>query len=140
VSTVEFATTENPNDLEYIIGRAQLAIISPMIDYREFLQPSITHLGEYHPAEFSPNVVCISIKQFGLPALSFYDLPGIIGQAESASVVKFVRDLVMQYVKDAEALVLVTCSLENDIANSTAGGIAREVKATDRCIGKTPSL
>jgi hypothetical protein len=26
--------------------------------------------------------------------------------------------------------------MENDIANSTAGGIARQLKATDRCIGK----
>jgi hypothetical protein len=138
MSTMEFASTDNPKDLEYIIGRAQMAIISPMVDYKEFLKPSITHLDEYHRAEFSPNVVCISIRQFGLPALSFYDLPGIIGQAESASAVKFVRDLVTEYVKDAEALVLVTCSLENDIANSTASGIAREVKATDRCIGKFP--
>jgi hypothetical protein len=70
--------------------------------------------------------------------LSFYDLPGIIGQAESEEeqfLVKFVRDLVVDYVRDAESLILVTCSLENDIANSTAGGIARAEQATDRCIG-----
>jgi hypothetical protein len=137
-NTVPFAETENPNDLEDIIRRAQLATISPMIDYKEFLRSTLVHLGDHHRCEFSPNIVCISISHPSLPALSFYDLPGIIGQAESAEsqfLVKFVRDLVVDYVKDPEALILVTCSLENDIANSTAGGIARQHKATDRCIG-----
>jgi hypothetical protein len=137
-STVTFAATEDARDLEEIIRRAQLAIISPMVDYKEFLRPSLAHLNGHHRCEFSPNIVCISITHPDLPALSFYDLPGIIGQAESPEsqfLVKFVRDLVTDYVKDPEALILVTCSLENDIANSTAGGIARQQKATDRCIG-----
>ncbi|KAF1850290.1 interferon-induced GTP-binding protein Mx [Cucurbitaria berberidis CBS 394.84] len=135
---VQFSVTDNPKDLEDIIARAQLATISPMVDHKEFLRPSIASLNDHHRCEFSPNIVCISITHPSLPALSFYDLPGIIGQAESASsqfLVKFVRDLVVEYVKDPEALILVTCSLENDIANSTAGGIARELRATDRCIG-----
>jgi hypothetical protein len=137
-STVFFAKTDDPNDLEEIIRRAQLAIISPLIDCKEFLRPTLGHLGDHHRCEFSPNIACISITHPDLPALSFYDLPGIIGQAESEEsqfLVKFVRDLVMDYVKDPEALILVTYSLENDIANSTAGGIARELNATDRCIG-----
>ncbi|EMD64354.1 hypothetical protein COCSADRAFT_324317 [Bipolaris sorokiniana ND90Pr] len=134
---VPFATTDNPNELEHIIGRAQLATISPLIDYQEFLSSSF-HLGEHQRCEFSPNIVCISISQPGLPALSFYDLPGIIGQAETEDkkfLVKFVRDLVTEYVRDPEALILVCCSLETDIANSSAGGIARDLKAIDRCIG-----
>jgi hypothetical protein len=133
---VEFITTTDPTKLEGIIGRAQLAIVSPMIDYKEFTASSITHLAKEHKCNFSPNVVCISIIHADLPALSFYDLPGIIGQADESSDVKFVRSLVVDYIKDPEALVLVTCSMENDIANSMAGGIARELKAIDRCIGK----
>jgi hypothetical protein len=135
---VEFATTNNPYNLAHIIDRAQMATISPMMDHLAFLQPSIASLDAYHRCEFSPNVVCTSITGPNLPALSFYDLPGIISQADTAAsqyLVKFVKDLVVDYVKDPEALVLVTCSLETDIANSTAGGIARELKATDRCIG-----
>jgi hypothetical protein len=135
--TVEFITTTDPTKLEGIIGRAQLAIVSPMIDYKEFTASSITHLAKEHKCNFSPNVVCISIIHADLPALSFYDLPGIIGQADESSDVKFVRSLVVDYIKDPEALVLVTCSMENDIANSMAGGIARELKAIDRCIGKS---
>jgi hypothetical protein len=47
-----------------------------------------------------------------------------------------VRDLVTEYVNDPEALILVTCAMDNDIANSTASGIARTLKAAHRCIGK----
>jgi hypothetical protein len=134
--TVEFMATDDPEQLEQIIGRAQQATVSPMTDYKEFTKDSIQHLEGIHKCSFSPNIVCIYISCPGLPALSFYDLPGIIGQAEDPRDVKFVRDLVVDYVKDPEALLLVTCSMENDIANSTAGGIARQLKATDRCIGK----
>ncbi|KNG50915.1 dynamin family protein [Stemphylium lycopersici] len=137
-NNVPFAETEDPNELERIIARAQLATISPLIDYKEFLRPSVIGMKDRHSCAFSPNIVCISITHPDLPALSFYDLPGTIGQAESEEeqfLVKFVRDLVTDYVEDPEALILVTCSLENDIANSTAGGIARASKATDRCIG-----
>jgi hypothetical protein len=111
-----------------------------MSDSMDFLPPHpLSHDPEtYHQAKFSPNVVCIHVTGPELPALSFYDLPGIIGQAESTDtgyLVKFVKDLVIEYIKDPESLILVTCSLENDIANSTAGGIARDLKATNRCIG-----
>ncbi|CAN9098449.1 unnamed protein product [Alternaria alternata] len=137
-SDTHFASTEDPCQLEELIARAQTAIINPMMDYKEFLKAPIGALGDYHSCEFSPNVVFIAISHPDLPALSFYDLPGIIGQAESPEtgyLVDFVHDLVTDYVKDPEALILVTCSLENDIANSTAGGIARKLNATDRCIG-----
>jgi hypothetical protein len=138
-----FASTEDPRQLEELIARAQTAITNPMMDYKEFLKAPIGALGDYHSCEFSPNVVFIAISHPDLPALSFYDLPGIIGQVESPEtgyLVDFVHDLVTDYVKDPEALILVTCSLENDIANSTAGGIARKLNATDRCIGKYNAL
>jgi len=137
-STVHFAETEDPNELERIIAHAQLATISPLTNYQEFLRPTLAGLRDQYRCEFSPNVVCIHVTHPDLPSLSFYDLPGIIGQAESADsqfLVNFVRDLVTDYINDPEALILVTCSLENDIANSTAGGIARNLDATDRCIG-----
>ncbi|KAH8722930.1 P-loop containing nucleoside triphosphate hydrolase protein [Phaeosphaeriaceae sp. PMI808] len=137
-TTVEFATTQNPNELEQIIARAQLAIISPLVDHTEFLKTTLPNLDNWHRCGFSPNIVSIFISNPGLPALSFYDLPGIIGQSEDPVEVEFVRNLVADYIKDPEALILVACSLETDIANSTAGGIARELQATDRCIGTRP--
>lgn len=133
-NTVEFMSCDNPDDLERIIVRAQRAVTS-LHDYEDFAKPNIEHLNGAFSCRFSPNVICISITYPGLPALSFYDLPGVIGQSETPDDVTFVKDLVSEYVKDPEALILVTCSMENDIANSTAGGIARTLKATDRCVG-----
>ncbi|KAF1911981.1 P-loop containing nucleoside triphosphate hydrolase protein [Ampelomyces quisqualis] len=133
--TVDFMSTNDPDMLEAIIARAQMATVSPLIDYREFAKASLTENTKAHCVAFSPNIVCISIRYLGLPALSLYDLPGMIGQSEEPQDIKFVKDLVTDYVNDPEALVLVTCSMENDIANSTAGGLARRLKATDRCIG-----
>lgn len=136
---IPFGTTMSPTELEDIIARAQLATISPLVDYNQFLHPSLASVEDCHRCEFSPNVVAITISQANVAALSFYDLPGIISQAESAGtqfLVDFVRTLVTEYVRREGTLVLVTCSLENDIANSAAGGIARMCHATDRCIGK----
>jgi len=133
-SVVEFMACDNPEELERIIVRAQRAVTS-LHDYEEFTQANIEHLNSVFSCRFSPNVVCISISHPGLPALSFYDLPGVIGQSEMPDDVTFVTNLVTEYAKDPEALILVTCSMENDIANSTAGGIARKLKATDRCVG-----
>jgi len=43
-----FADTNNSNSLEHIIRRAQLATISPLVNYRKFMLPSLATLGE-HP-------------------------------------------------------------------------------------------
>ncbi|KAF2029806.1 hypothetical protein EK21DRAFT_89412 [Setomelanomma holmii] len=120
---LHFMSTEDPDRLETIISRAQLATISPLVEHTEFLKPSIDRLDGFHWTGFSPNVVEITISHPGLPSLSIYDLPGIIGQSDTALEVQLVRDLVTDYIKDPEALILVTCSLANDIANSVAGGI-----------------
>jgi hypothetical protein len=135
-----FDTTTSMSALEELIARAQLAILTPMKDPSQFLPP-LPLPDDQLQIEFSPNVVCIHVSGPGLPALSFYDLPGIIGQAESQDkeyLPKFVSDLVKDYIKDPETLILVTCSLEVDLNNSTAAGIARELKVTDRCIGMSP--
>jgi hypothetical protein len=133
---VAFAVINDPNKLEDTIRRAQSAIISPWSEPKDFLDRTKDHLIPALRCSFSPNVVCISISQPDLPALSFYDLPGIVGQSEDLAEVKFVKDLVTEYINYPEALILVTCAMDNDIANSTAAGIARTLKATDRCIGK----
>jgi len=142
-NVVHFADTENPHELEEIIARAQLAIINPMTPYTEFLGSTVTALRKKLHCDFSPNIVCIEISHPDVPSLSFYDLPGIINQAETVDkeyLVESVRNIVMDYVSDEESLILVTCSLDTDIANSTAGGIARKLGATDRCIGKRSQL
>lgn len=140
----EFASTDSPDVLEELIARAQMATLSPQEDPLTFIHGSLTSLrARYMQTEFSPNVICIQVSGPGFPALSFYDLPGIIGQSEDAEshfLVKFVRDLVISFIKDQDALVLVTCSLGNDIHNSSAAGIARDHKAVNRCIGESNAL
>lgn len=135
---IPFAQTSDPAELGELIACAQRANLSPLVDHGLFLNPSFRST-EMHSTLFSPNPVGISIRKPDLPALSFYDLPGLIGQAETeeeAYTVPLVQNLVSMYVKDPEALVLVTTALENDIATSTAAGLARSLKATGRCIGE----
>ncbi|KAF2009559.1 hypothetical protein BU24DRAFT_444935 [Aaosphaeria arxii CBS 175.79] len=140
----DFAITNDYKELEDLIARAQLALLNPSTDTRKFvpsanwLRERDTNVGVSREAEFSPNLVCIEITAPGLPALSFYDLPGVIGQTEDSShefLVKFVHDLVTDYVKDPESLILVTCSLANDMANSSMTQIANRNKAIHRCVG-----
>ncbi|KAF2117059.1 P-loop containing nucleoside triphosphate hydrolase protein [Lophiotrema nucula] len=137
-SEMPFAATKSKADLEEIITRAQLAILSDSDDLSPFLRGDIHALESNRSAEFSPNTIAISISAPGLPSLSFYDLPGIIGQSEdhrSQYLVPFVKNVVTDYIKDGDALILVTHSLANDLHTSIAGMMARENRATNRCIG-----
>lgn len=137
-----FVETDNPDHLEYLIRCAQRAMLSPLEDPSSFLDPDFD-IGNRHKALFSPNVVSIVVSKPDLPPLSFYDLPGMIGQAETPEeeyTVPLVKNLVTKYITDPEAMVLVTCALENDVANSIAAGLARELKVTDRCLGRCDCL
>jgi len=132
-----FAQTDNPGDLEYLIRCAQRATLSPLENSERFLDRTFDDRN-IHKTLFSPNIVCIAVSKPGLPPLSFYDLPGMIGQAETMDeeyTVPLVKSLVTKYIMGPEALVLVTCALENDVANSIAAGLARDLKVTDRCMG-----
>lgn len=143
VQETGFAECNTPGELEKAIHRAQLALVHPLEDPTVFAQGRNTPLeeDEGHMVNFSPNIVCIYVTQPGLPNLSFYDLPGLISQSENPTDVPLVKQLVQDYVKDPDALVLVACSLAADIATSIASGLARnEWGAGERCIGKCESL
>jgi len=132
-----FAQVDDPDALESCIRQAQRATLSPLEDPRSFLDPSFDD-RDIHKTLFSPNVVCITISKPGLPPLSFFDLPGMIGQAETeeeAYTVPLIEALVTKYILDEQALVLVTCTLENDVHNSSAAGLARRLRVADRCLG-----
>lgn len=139
-STVDFGEADNLDDLEELIQCAQRATIHPMADHHIFLPSSTTSYANEHRTDFSPSVIGILVTHPGLPPLSLYDLPGIISRTEKKEArfaVKVVRDLVCEYVSDPQSLVLVTCSFGNDIVNSNAMGIAEELGAENRCIGKS---
>jgi hypothetical protein len=110
-----FAQTHDPEELEFLIQRAQQATLSPTQDPQSFLDISSDGSNGTHACLFSPNIVAIQITKHDLPALSFYDLPGLISQAETEAeeyTVPLVRNLVSEYIASPDTLILVTCALE----------------------------
>ena len=132
-----FVQVNDPAELETYIRCAQRATLSPLEDPHSFLDPSFDD-QDIHRTLFSPNIVCITVSKPGLPPLSFFDLPGMIGQAETEEeeyTVPLIKALVTEYILDEEALVIVTCALENDVHNSTAAGLAGDLNVKPRCLG-----
>lgn len=73
----------NPEDLEEMIRRAQLAILNPSVPAEDFLDfNTASHtsgeppLGSIKQLQFSSNVVCLDLSGPDLTDLSFIDLPG----------------------------------------------------------------
>ncbi|KAJ4298987.1 hypothetical protein N0V90_004231 [Kalmusia sp. IMI 367209] len=92
---IPFATCGSPNELEDMIHRAQFALVHPLEESSAFAQ----EVPRFDPnrvleVSFSPNIVCIYVSHPALPDLSFYDLPGLIGQAENPADVNIVKRLV----------------------------------------------
>lgn len=135
---IPFAETSDPVQLEYLIRCAQRATLSPLENPMSFLNPSFNDT-DIHKTLFSPNIVGIAVQKPNLPPLSFFDLPGMIGQADNddeAFTVPLIENLVTKYILDPEALILVTCALESDVANSIAAGLAKRKGVRDRCMGE----
>jgi hypothetical protein len=138
---VLFAQIRDEQDLGNIIACAQLAILNPKLDATRFIPGSVKDiLAIPRQADFSPNLVCISISAPGLPNLSFYDLPGVIiskGDPAKEKLKKVIDSLVLEYIGDGHALVLLTMALEGDWdTNSNAAVHLRQTKSTGRCVGK----
>ncbi len=77
----------NPEDLEEMIRRAQLAILNPSVpaeDFVDFDTSLLTSgkppLGSRKQLQFSSNVVCLDLSGPDLTDLSFIDLPGRLGR------------------------------------------------------------
>ncbi|KAI9672960.1 MAG: hypothetical protein M1817_003124 [Caeruleum heppii] len=117
---------------------AQLATLNPHQDHRIYVPGNNHHTEENIKEKFSPNVVRLDISGPSLPNLSFYDLPGVINQAENDDerhLVHLVKNLVKDYIKADNSLVLLAIPMTDDAANSSAAAIVREMKAEGRCVG-----
>ncbi|KAJ9667410.1 hypothetical protein H2201_002611 [Coniosporium apollinis] len=133
----DFKTVHHKEKLEHVLQQAQLATLNPG---QHPLQFANARNGQdaRRQVEFSPNVIVLEISAPGLPNLSFIDLPGVINQTEDGSMpylVKLVKNLVKDYVRPQESLVLLACSMESDMANSSAAKLVRGMGADRRCIG-----
>lgn len=136
---VPFLTLHSKNQVQDAIKRAQLAILNPHKDPAEFLPSSSLNIDDATtPVKFSPNVVRLDISAPRFPNLAFYDLPGVISQAEhdeEAYLVTLVENLVKHYVAQKNCIILLTLPMTDDATNSSAARIVREIKATDRTLG-----
>ncbi|EEA28416.1 hypothetical protein TMatcc_003252 [Talaromyces marneffei ATCC 18224] len=136
---VHFITLHNKDQVQDAIERAQLAILNPHKSPAEFLPSSSMNIDDATtPVKFSPNVVRLDISAPGFPNLAFYDLPGVISQAEvdeEEYLVVLVENLVKHYVSQANCIILLTLPMTDDATNSSAARIVREIKATGRTLG-----
>lgn len=140
-----FKTITNKSELEEVIKWAQIALLNHDEDYRLFIPGTGRRaLGDFQQeresaeAKFSPNVIFIEISGPGLPALSFYDLPGIFRVAPDPKdqyLAKVIENLAVKYIDRPNALIIWTLAMKTDPSNSSTGKVIQDCKATGRCVG-----
>ncbi|RAH57510.1 dynamin family protein [Aspergillus piperis CBS 112811] len=135
-----FTTLTDKPDLVEVIRWAQLAILNPGRPSSEYLPGQNSETDpDYCQVKFSPNVVRLDISAPGFPNLSFYDLPGVISQAEQEGeryLVHLVENLVKHYILQKHCIVLLTLPMTNDATNSSAARIVQTTSgANARAMG-----
>lgn len=135
-----FITLNDKQHLQDAIKWAQLATLNPRASYKDFVPGENGETDEnYFEVKFSPNVVRLDITAPNFPNLSFYDLPGVINVAEVEEerfLVTLVQNLVKEYIKADNCIVILTLPMTDDATNSSAARIIREVKgAKERTLG-----
>ena len=134
-----FVTLTDKEKVEEAIRWAQLAILNPGSNPNEYVPGNNSGTSTKPEEKFSPNVVRLDISAPNFPALSFYDLPGVISQAEhdeEAYLVQLVENLVRKYVAQENCIILLTLTMTDDATNSSAARIIRDVKsAKERTLG-----
>jgi hypothetical protein len=139
-----FKTVSNKSELEEVLLWAQIALLNPSQDYHAFV-PGTGAIaqngfrpGHKHEADFSPNIVAIEISGPRLPALSFYDLPGIFVSAatkEEQYLIKVFEKLASKYINHDNALIILAMTMANDPGLSRTSAIIEDHKAARRTIG-----
>jgi Dynamin family len=139
-----FKTVSDKSELEEVLRWAQIALLNPSQDFHAFIpgtgaiaQNGLRN-GHKHEADFSPNIVAIEISGPRLPALSFYDLPGIFVSAatkEEQYLIKVFENLAAKYIKHENALIILAMSMANDPGLSKTSAIVDGHRAGKRTIG-----
>ncbi|KAK6507998.1 hypothetical protein TWF481_006417 [Arthrobotrys musiformis] len=134
-----FLTINDPEHVEAVIIRAQLAILNPSRHWGDFVSIPVQTAGSTETTEvpFSPNVICMEITGNNVPNLSFIDLPGIIHvteRKEEEYLIKLVRNLVEGYIRQEDCLILLAMTMKDDAVNQSAAQMARKL-GPNRTIG-----
>lgn len=139
-----FKTVSDKSELEEVLLWAQIALLNPSQDYHAFvpgtgaLAQNGLRNGQNHEADFSPNIVAIEIAGPRLPALSFYDLPGIFVSAatkEEQYLIKVFERLADKYIKHENALIILAMTMASDPGLSKTSSIIEKLRAGNRTIG-----
>ncbi|KAF7586427.1 hypothetical protein BBP40_008916 [Aspergillus hancockii] len=129
-----FITLSDKSQVQEAIKWAQLAILNPAQPSREYVPGENTGTSDYCQVKFSPNVVRLDISAPDFPNLSFYDLPGVISQAERDDeryLVPLIENLVKEYISQPSCIILLALPMTDDATNSSASSIMRRVKGAD---------
>lgn len=134
-----FLTLTDKRMVKETIEWAQRAILNPSTDPQNFVPGKNANTSGTVQVKFSPNVVRLDIAGPNYPALSFYDLPGVISQAEQDDetyLVQLVEKLVRRYVSQENCIVLLALPMTDDATNFSAASILRNIKgAKERTLG-----
>ncbi|KAJ5347247.1 Dynamin [Penicillium brevicompactum] len=138
LDNVRFAELTDRAEVTKAIWCAQLAILNPNSNCADFNYQN-PDLSRGLQVKFSPNAVRLDISGPSYPNLSFYDLPGVISQAEQddeSFLVDLVENLVKSYVEQENSIVLLTLPMTDDATNSSAARLVRGiVGAKERTLG-----
>ncbi|KAF9650942.1 hypothetical protein BDM02DRAFT_1001795 [Thelephora ganbajun] len=136
--TIQFGgTITDRSQVEERVRRAQRAVLSPNTDHALFLDKPEE---ECPPAEltFTSDYVQIEISDRNLTNLSFFDLPGLIANAESGNEgdIQLVENLVTDYISRDSCLILLTIACECDFMTQQSYQLAQKYDPTGaRTIG-----
>lgn len=134
-----FVSLTDRREVQDAIKWAQLAILNPTSEFEDYVPGRNARTSQESQVKFSPNVVRLDITAPNFPALSFYDLPGVISQAEhdhETYLVQLVENLVRRYVTENNCIVLLALTMTDDPTNSSAARIVRDIKgAKARTLG-----
>ncbi|KAI9372884.1 P-loop containing nucleoside triphosphate hydrolase protein [Aspergillus egyptiacus] len=135
-----FTTITDRAQIADVIKWAQLAILNPSSPTANYIPGQNSDTDPMmHQVKFSPNIVRLDISAPSFPSLSFYDLPGVINQAEfdeERYLVNLVENLVKEYICQENCIVLLTMTMTDDVMNSSAARIMRDVRgAKYRALG-----
>ena len=136
----DFATLFDKGQVQDTLKWAQLAILNPGRPSTDYIPGQNVGTDDSHyQVKFSPNVVRLDISAAEFPNLSFYDLPGVISQAEvddERYLVSLVENLVRDYICQENCIVLLALPMTDDATNSSAARIIRDVRgAKARTLG-----
>ncbi|PQE30378.1 dynamin family protein [Rutstroemia sp. NJR-2017a WRK4] len=139
--TLQFKVLTDKSELEDAMKWAQIALLNHNQNCTSFIPGAGQRWKEDDvttEAEFSPNVVVVSISGPDLTSLSFFDLPGIIvnsAKSEQDYLIQAFENLAVKHIEEQNSLIIFTMSMSVDAVMSKTKKVIVDNNATARCVG-----